>query len=145
MRKFDLFRLLGKETDQESGVRAREEEEMQTLDSLGEGEYPSSPVKVTNDNFEEVIQRFPLVVVDCWAEWCGPCLMIAPVIAELAKDYQGKIVFGKLDVDENRRTAMKYSIMSIPALLVFKDGEIADQIIGAQPRSALEPQITKHL
>jgi len=131
MRRFDLS--------------SHEEKEMQTLDSLGDGEYPSSPLKVTNDNLEEVIQRFSLVVVDCWAEWCGPCFMIAPVIDELAKDYQGKIVFGKLNVDENRETAIKYHIMSIPALLVFKNGEIVDQIIGARPRKLLEPEITKHL
>ena len=148
MGRSDLLRLLGRETAQEGeegGMRAQEEKEMQTLDSLGDGEYPSSPLKVTNDNLEEVIQRFPLVVVDCWADWCGPCSMIAPVIAELAKDYQGKIVFGKLDVDKNRKIAIKYRIMSIPALLVFKNGEIVDQIIGAMPRGLLEPKITKHL
>jgi thioredoxin 1 len=118
---------------------------MQTLDSLGEGQYPSSPLELNSDNLDEAVQRFPLIVVDCWAEWCGPCRMLAPVIDELAEDYQGKIVFGKLNVDENRETAMKYRIMSIPALLIFKDGEVVDQIIGAQPREALEPQLTKHL
>ena len=86
-----------------------------------------------------------IVVVDCWAPWCGPCHMIAPVIAELAKDYQGKIVFGKLDVDENKEKAMEYGIMSIPALLVFKNSELVDKIIGAQPRKTLEPKITKYL
>lgn len=151
MKRSDLRELLGigKETAQkggeEGGIRAQEEEETQTLDSLGDGEYPSSPIKVTDDNFEEVIQRFPLVVVDCWAEWCGPCKMVAPVIAELAEDSQGKVVFGKLDVDENRKIATKYQIMSIPTLLVFKNGEVADQLVGAQPREALEPKITKHI
>lgn len=118
---------------------------MQNLESLGEDEYPSSPIELTGDNLDEAVQQFPLIVVDCWAEWCGPCRMLAPVIDELAEDYQGKIVFGKLNVDENRETAVKYRIMSIPALLVFKDGEVVDQIIGAQPREALEPQIKKHL
>ena len=133
-----LSRLLGRQSVQE-------EEEVQTLDSLGDDEYPSSPLKVTDDDFDEVIQRFPLVVVDCWAPWCGPCQMVGPVIAELAKDYQGKVVFGKLNVDENQGKAMKYRIMSIPALLVFQNGELVDQIIGAQPKQMLEPKITKYL
>lgn len=133
-----LSRLLGRRT-------VREEEELQNLDDLGVSEYPSSPIKVTDADFDKVIQRFTLVVVDCWAEWCGPCHMVAPVIAELAGDYQGKIVFGKLDVDENQEKAMEYGIMSIPALLVFKNGELVDQIIGAQPRPTLEPKITKYL
>ena len=134
-----LSRLLGRESVQE------EEEEAQTLDSLNDDESPSSPLKVTDDDFDQVIQRFPLVVVDCWAPWCGPCHMVAPVIAELAKEYQGKIVFGKLNVDENQETAMQYRIMSIPALLVFQSGELVDQIIGAQPKPMLEPKITKYL
>ena len=140
MRSTDfLSRLLGRESVQE------EEEEAQTLDSLNDDEYPSSPLKVTDDDFDKVIQRFPLVVVDCWAPWCGPCHMVAPVIAELAKDYQGEMVFGKLNVDENQEAAMKYRIMSIPALLVFQNGELVDQIIGAQPKPMLEPKITKYL
>jgi len=139
MRSSDfLSRLLGRRGSQE-------EEELQTLDSLGASEYPSSPLKVTDDDLDKVIGRFPLVVVDCWAEWCGPCSMIAPVIAKLAGDYQGKIVFGKLNVDENPKNAGEYSIMSIPALLVFKNGKLVDQIIGAQPRRMLEPKITRYL
>lgn len=141
MRSSDILsRLLGR-----SGVQEEEEEELQTLDDLGVSEYPSSPLQVTDDDFDQVIQRFPLVVVDCWAPWCGPCHMVAPVISELAGDYQGKIAFGKLNVDENQENARKYGIMSIPALLVFKDGELVDQIIGAQPRNTLEPKITEHL
>jgi thioredoxin 1 len=133
-----LSRLLGRSTKTEA-------EELPTLDSLGEDEYPSSPLEVNDDDFDKVIQRFPLVVVDCWAPWCAPCHMVAPVISELAKDYQGKIVFGKLDVDENQKKAMEYGIMSIPALLVFQNSELVDQIIGAQPRTTLEPKITKYL
>ena len=134
-----LSRLLGREGVQE------EEEEVQTLDSLNDDEYPSSALKVTDGDFDKIIQRFPLVVVDCWAPWCGPCQMVGPVIAELAKDYQGKIIFGKLNVDENQEKAMEYGIMSIPALLVFQNGELVDQIIGAQPKPMLEPKITKYL
>ena len=122
-----------------------DEEEVQALDSLAEDEYPTMPLKVSNDDFDTVIQRFPVVVVDCWAPWCMPCLMVAPIVAELAKDYTGKIVFCKLNVDENRSIAMKYGIQSIPTLLVLQNGELVDQIIGAMPRRELESRITKYL
>lgn len=121
------------------------EEEVQTMDSLAEDEYPTMPLKVSDDDFDTVIQRFPVVVVDCWAPWCMPCLMVAPIVAELAKDYTGKIVFCKLNMDENRSIAMKYGIQSIPTLLVFQNGELVDQIIGAVPKRELESQVTKHL
>lgn len=125
--------------------QGQEEEEAPSLDSLGEEEYPEVPIKLADADLDRAVERFPLVVVDCWAPWCGPCRMVAPVIAELAKDYPGQIVFAKLNVDENQKTATKYGIMSIPALLVFQKGKLVDQIIGAQPRQMLEPQITKYL
>jgi thioredoxin 1 len=105
----------------------------------------NKPVKVTDSTLKEIVQRNLLVVVDCWAPWCAPCHMIAPVIEELAKDYAGKILFGKLNVDENRRMTEQYQIMGIPALLVFKKGELVDRIVGALPRKLLEPRITRHL
>ena len=86
------------------------------MDSLGEDEYPEVPIKLTDADLDGAVQRFPLLVVDCWAPWCGPCRMVAPVIAELARDYPGQIVFAKLNVDENQKTATEYGIMSIPAL-----------------------------
>lgn len=105
----------------------------------------NKPVEVTDATFKEMIHEHPLVVVDCWAPWCGPCYVIAPVIEEMARDYAGKILFGKLNVDENREVAMKYQIMSIPTLLVFKNGKLIDRIVGAMPRQMLEPKITKYL
>lgn len=105
----------------------------------------SKPVKVRDGTFMEVVRRNPLVVVDCWASWCGPCHMVGPVVEELARDYAGKILFGKLNVDENRSTAMQYQIMSIPTLLVFKNGKLVDRIIGAMPKQMLEPKITRYL
>lgn len=105
----------------------------------------NKPVEVTDATFKEMIHEHPLVVVDCWAPWCGPCYMVAPVIEEMARDYAGKILFGKLNVDENQEVAMQYQIMSIPTLLVFKNGKLVDRIVGAMPRQTLEPKITRYL
>jgi thioredoxin 1 len=105
----------------------------------------NKPIQVTDNTFTQTINRHSLVVVDCWAAWCGPCHMIAPIIEAMAHDYAGRIVFGKLNVDENRGTALKFEIMSIPTLLVFKNGTLVDRIVGALPRQALETHITRHL
>lgn len=106
---------------------------------------PNKPVEITDVTFTEIIQNYSLVVIDCWAPWCGPCYMVAPLIEEMAQDYAGRILFGKLNVDENQEVATRYGIMSIPTLLVFKNGELVDRIIGAMPRKMLEPKITRHL
>ena len=106
---------------------------------------PNKPVDLTDASFTGAVQNHSLVVVDCWAPWCGPCRYVSPIVEEIAHDYAGKIFFGKLNVDENRRVAMQYSIMSIPTLLVFKNGRLVDQIIGAMPRQMLEPKITRYL
>ena len=105
----------------------------------------NKPIEVTDATFEEMIQNHSLVVVDCWAPWCGPCYMVAPVIEELARDYAGKILFGKLNVDENREVSMQYQIMGIPTLLVFKNGKLVERIVGAMPRQMLEPKIARYL
>lgn len=107
--------------------------------------FPDRPVNLSDMTFKEFIQKYPLVVVDCWAPWCGPCRILSPIIDEIARDYVGKIAFGKLNVDENPRVAMEYGIMSIPTLLIFKNGRLVDRIVGAMPRSMLEPRITRHL
>jgi thioredoxin 1 len=102
----------------------------------------AEPVHLTDDNFQsEVLNSSQPVLVDFWAAWCGPCRMIAPMIEELANDYDGKVKIGKLDVDNNQRVAMQYGIRSIPALLVFQNGKVVDQIIGAIPK----PRITEKL
>ena len=107
--------------------------------------WPTEPIIVTDDEFKETVQKYPLVVVDCWAPWCGPCVMVAPIVEELAKEHQGKIVFGKLNTDENQETMKEYNIMSIPTLLIFKNGKFVDRSVGALPRDELEQMITKHL
>ena len=108
-------------------------------------EILDKPIIITDDTFDNVIQKYKLLVIDCWAEWCGPCRMVGPVIDELAKDYAGKIVFGKINVDENRTIPMKFQIMSIPTILIFKDGNLVDKIIGALPKPKLESRIKQYL
>lgn len=108
-------------------------------------EILDKPIIITDDTFDNVIQKYKLLVIDCWAEWCGPCRMVGPVIDELAKDYAGKIVFGKINVDENRTIPMKFQIMSIPTILIFKDGNLVDKIIGALPKPNLESRIKQYL
>lgn len=127
--------------------KIREKKMKKMLDNKKESttDWPNAPVKVSDMDFSQIIKKYPLIVIDCWAEWCGPCRMIGPIVDALAKDYTGKIVFGKLNVDENQKTAMEYNIMSIPTLLVFKDGKLIDQIVGAMPKDRLEPLIKKHL
>ena len=103
------------------------------------------PVHLDENEFHEFLQKHPLVLVDFWAPWCGPCHMIAPVIEELAREYAGRVAFAKIDVDRNRRLAMKFGIMSIPTLILFKNGKPVDVIIGAQPKPAIEEMIRRHL
>jgi len=104
------------------------------------------PIIVNDANFQdEVIQSDKPVIVDFWAIWCGPCKMIAPTIEELAKDYDGKLKVAKMDVDSNPQTAMKYGIRSIPTLLIFKGGQVVEQIIGAVPKRHLIDKITSHI
>lgn len=98
-------------------------------------------IEITDANFNEVINTDKPVLVDFWAEWCGPCKMIAPVVEELAGDYDGKAVVGKLDVDSNPEISAKFGIRSIPTLLVFKNGEIVDKQVGAVSKNVLSQKL----
>lgn len=101
------------------------------------------PIQVMDKTFDQVIKTYPIVIVDFWAEWCPPCHMIAPIIEELANDYAGKVVFGKLNVGNERATAVKYSIEAIPTLLFFKNGKLVDRVLGAVLKQLLEEKIKK--
>ena len=98
------------------------------------------------DNFEEKVLNSELpVLIDFWAEWCGPCRMVAPVVEQLAKNYEGKAVIGKVNVDEERALAQKYRVFSIPTLFIFKDGQVVDQLVGARPYDDIAKVLDKHL
>jgi thioredoxin 1 len=102
--------------------------------------------EVSDESFEsEIINSDIPSLVDFWAEWCGPCKKIGPVVEELAGEYAGKIKVAKMDVDSNRQTPMKFGIRNIPTLILFKGGEVVNTIIGAQPKSAIEEEIKKLL
>ncbi len=102
-------------------------------------------VKITNANFEEYRTGELPLVVDFWATWCGPCRMIAPYVEELAKEYDGKIVVGKCDVEEADEVAMKYGIRNIPTILYFKNGEVVDKTVGGMTKSKIEDHFKKLL
>jgi thioredoxin 1 len=102
-------------------------------------------VTLTDENFgQEIESSEGLAMVDFWAEWCGPCRLVGPLVEELATEYAGKVKVGKLDVDANRLTSQRYGIRSIPSVLYFKDGELVDQVIGAVPKSHLESKIQQY-
>ncbi len=106
----------------------------------------SKPIEFTDANFAEEVEKSDNpVLVDFWAEWCGPCRMVGPVVEELAGEYEGKAKIGKVNVDLNPDISVKYGIRSIPALLIFKDGEVVDQIIGAVPKNQIKNKLDAQL
>lgn len=107
---------------------------------------PSPAIDIGSRNFDEVVirgSRERPVLVDFWAPWCGPCRMVAPSVEKLAQEFAGRAVVGKLNVDENQVTAQRYQVMSIPTLLIFKNGQVVDQIVGAQPFQALQQHLAR--
>ncbi len=102
----------------------------------------AEPIEATESNWDEQVLNSELpVMVDFWADWCGPCKMIAPSVHDMAEEYEGKLVVAKLDVDASPNIAIKYRVSSIPALIFFKDGQPVDQIVGAVPKGALQKKV----
>ncbi len=138
--------------NEDEEIRRIKEKKLQELmkarseDSLEKkSNYPTSPIIVTDDTLPAIVQKYPVVVVDCWAEWCGPCHMVSPVIENLAAELSGKVIFGKLNVDENQFIPTKFSIMSIPTLLIFKEGKHVDTFIGAMNKETLLLQLNPYI
>ena len=103
-------------------------------------------IKITDENFKKEILESDLpVLVDFWAPWCGPCNMVAPIVEEIAKEYQGKLKVGKLNVDEAPKTASQYEVMGIPTLMVFKNGKVVEQMVGVATKKAIEEKIKPHI
>jgi thioredoxin 1 len=125
-----------------------EEIRMRKLEELKRGigiEEKNKPLKATDANIDEMLEKNRLLLVDFWAEWCGPCRMIAPVIEGIAKEYAGRLAVAKLNVDENPQTAMRFQTMSIPTIILFKEGKLAERIVGAAPKGMIEARLLGHL
>lgn len=105
----------------------------------------TQPVHLTDANFAAEVAKYPVMLVDFWAPWCGPCRMVAPVIDQLAKEYSGRVVFGKLNVDENPAVAGSFGVQSIPTMMIFKGGKAVDVVIGAMPKGQIEMKLKQHL
>ncbi|MDH7508813.1 MAG: thioredoxin [Methanomassiliicoccales archaeon] len=101
-------------------------------------------IEITDGNFEQIRKENSKLIVDCWAEWCGPCRMLAPIFEKLAAEYSGKIVFGKMNTDQNPELVRRFRIMAIPTLLFFKDGEVVDQIVGVVPKEKITEAIKRN-
>lgn len=142
-RPFDITLLTVSLMDELEAIRQKKMKELEK--AMERASYPDKPVIVTDKDFNEFVSKHPLAVVDCWAEWCGPCRMVAPIIDELASEYVGKVVFGKLDTDHNRTTTMKYRITGIPTLMVFKNGKLVDSIVGAVPKEYILQRLKPHM
>jgi thioredoxin 1 len=107
--------------------------------------YGGKPIILSDATFSSEISKYPLMVVDFWAAWCGPCRMVAPIVEQLAKEYSGRVAFGKLNVDENPLTSSEFQVQSIPTLLIFREDQPVDGIIGAVPRYQIESKLKAYL
>ncbi len=116
-----------------------------TDSKLDLGNHPNTPITLTDFNFNESVHKYPLLIVDFWAAWCGPCRMVSPVIDQLSNELAGKAVFGKINVDDNTNTSNVLGIQSIPTIVVFKNGQAVDRIIGAMTKSQLTSKISPHI
>jgi thioredoxin 1 len=105
----------------------------------------TEPIALTDANFQGEIAKYPIILVDFWAPWCGPCRMVGPIIEQLAREYSGKVVFGKVNVDENQRIAGSFGIQSIPTMMIFKGGKAVDVMIGALPKAQIEMKLKQQM
>ena len=134
-------------SEENEELRRIKEKKLKELMRLKEKkqEMRAKPVPVTDSNFNEMVNKNSLALIDCWAPWCGPCVVISPIVEELAKEYVGKVFVGKLNVDENPRTAGRFQIFGIPTLLIIRNGKEVDRIVGLVPKDHIEARLKKHL
>lgn len=128
----------------EGGVRPAQVASTETATGPA-GKSSDKSITLTDANFAEIINGPEPVLVDFWAPWCGPCRMVAPAVEQIAREFQGRAVIGKLNVDENPRTAQQYQIMGIPALYIFKRGQVVDQMVGVQPAAVLQQRLSRQV
>lgn len=139
---------MNREVDKElDDIMARKRSELLTKAQHDEGKFSSGsvPITLTDSNFEQALKENPLLIVDFWAVWCGPCRMVAPVIEQLSSELAGRAVFGKLNVDENPQISRAFGIQSIPTIAIFKNGKAVDAIVGAVSKSQMHSTISKYL
>jgi thioredoxin 1 len=105
----------------------------------------TEPIVLTDSNFASEVTKYPIMLVDFWAPWCGPCKMVSPIIEQLSREYSGRVAFGKVNIDENQRIAASFGIQSIPTLMIFKGGKAVDVIIGAMPKAQIEMKLKQQL
>jgi thioredoxin 1 len=105
----------------------------------------TEPIVLTDSNFASEVSKYPIMLVDFWAPWCGPCRMVSPMIEQLSREYSGKVAFGKVNVDENQRIAASFGIQSIPTLMIFNGGKTVDVIVGALPKAQIEMKLKQQL
>jgi len=134
------------ELEELEAIRRKRLESLKHESYIGKGvEKISSATEVKDSTFDDFVKANKTVIIDCWAPWCGPCRSLAPIIEELAKEFEGKIAFGKLNTDENENIPMRFNISAIPTLLVFKNGEMVDRIVGAGNKEFMKAKFAKHL
>ena len=126
-------------------IMARKKKELIAKTQQESNSNISSPITLTDFNFNQTVEKYPLIVVDFWAPWCGPCRMVSPIIVQLANELAGKVIFGKVNVDENPRIASTFGIQSIPTISIFKNGRAVDGFVGAASKSQMRSKITAYL
>ena len=120
-------------------ARAKQSRE-EALKELG-----GKAITLTDFDFYHTVAKYPLILADYWAPWCGPCRMVSPAVDQLAEQYSGRVAFGRVNVDENQRTAAHFGVQGIPTLMLFKDGNAVDQLVGAYPKGVIDSRIRMHL
>lgn len=125
-------------------INQKKLEEIMTRNKMLQS-FAGKPILLTDANFASEISRHDLIVVDFWAAWCGPCRLVSPIIEQLASEYSGRVIFGKLNVDENPEVSNRFGVQSIPTILVFKNGKQVDGLVGAVPKPTIESKFKPYI